>query len=498
MFDDIIRDKANEHAAPVPPDAWDNIAKKKKKRRFAFWWWGAGLLLMFGISGVWMYADRKTGSHAVADTTTMSTKDVTEDESKNGLKSDGTEQLAVSTEPKFSIGESKQEENEIPAATSSNVSAVKGSVSAKARAAITAAATGNDNSNAVSVATRKSKKTGSRSKWKQQPGSIEEPADNKNHNNAVAEEVTAPKLATTMDQELPAIADTKNNMAITSISVSMQPDTATTATVTAVDKTGRNENANNNTKQITTQNKQSKKRHWYVDAGCMPVVALQRYDVPVSFNRTLFLNNNLTQYNASLISTSIEPAVAFSVTVRKDISQKISIGTGLQYLMLKEKVSISGKETTTSYSTVQRLQNGVLVTDTVATVQEGIRSINAMNSYQLYSIPVFLQYGFLHSKQWNVSAAAGMYFNIAAHYQNSINDNATALLINSTGGNDGTSLGYDLFTGIRLAKSFGTRLELFAMPSLRWSINNPVVKNSLINKTIHQAGLGLGMTYRFF
>lgn len=498
MFDDIIRDKANEHSAPVPPDAWDNIEKKKKKRLFAFWWWGAGLLLLLGISGVWMYANKNTPSHSVADTTTVSKKDSPEAKATNSTGSSGTAQQQVSSPTEYATGDTEKKEAEILAGNTGKTATIKGSTSAKATILIADAEIGDDNRKSVSVSTGKNRKTDSRCKWKQQPASVNEPIDGEKTSNAIAGDLSATKDAVVTEEKPVVITDKKNTTAVNSSGAAVQPDSITTIAATTVDKPVKKDDSKNSIKEIKTQNKQSKKQHWYLDAGCMPVVALQRYDVPVSFNRTLFLNNNLTQYNASLISTSIEPSVAFSLAVRKDISKKISVGTGFQYLLLKEKISISGKETTTTYSTVQRLQNGVFVTDTVATVQEGTRSIHAVNSYQLYSIPVFLQYCFLQGKQWNLSAAAGLYFNISAQYQNSINDNATAMLINSTHKEEGASLGYDLFTGIRLAKSFGNRLELFAMPSLRWSINNPVVKNSLINNTIHQAGLGIGITYRLF
>ncbi|MEO8771938.1 MAG: hypothetical protein ABI402_17710, partial [Ferruginibacter sp.] len=45
MFDNIIKQKTNNHEAHVPPGAWDNIIKKEKKRRFTFFWWTAGILL---------------------------------------------------------------------------------------------------------------------------------------------------------------------------------------------------------------------------------------------------------------------------------------------------------------------------------------------------------------------------------------------------------------------------------------------------------------------
>jgi hypothetical protein len=71
MFDDFIKNKANEHEAPVPPDAWDNIVQKKKKRRFAFWWWSSVSLLLLVLSaGGYFLLAKKNDTTTTADTNT--------------------------------------------------------------------------------------------------------------------------------------------------------------------------------------------------------------------------------------------------------------------------------------------------------------------------------------------------------------------------------------------------------------------------------------------
>ena len=55
-FDDIIQEKANNHEAPVPAGAWDNIIKKEKKRRYLLFGWLFALLLCgLTIGGYYVY-----------------------------------------------------------------------------------------------------------------------------------------------------------------------------------------------------------------------------------------------------------------------------------------------------------------------------------------------------------------------------------------------------------------------------------------------------------
>ena len=62
LFDDIIQEKANNHRAPVPASAWDNIIKKKKKKRFAFFWLTFLFLLLGGIAFVTYFNTPKNNS----------------------------------------------------------------------------------------------------------------------------------------------------------------------------------------------------------------------------------------------------------------------------------------------------------------------------------------------------------------------------------------------------------------------------------------------------
>ena len=256
-----------------------------------------------------------------------------------------------------------------------------------------------------------------------------------------------------------------------------------------------------NKKLSSIPEKKSKRKHWYADIAATPLWLIQQNNKPLSLTRTLFSNNTLTVFSSASVHTVIDPAVAFSLSLRKEINQKTTVGIGLQYLQLKENVSISGNETNTHYSIVNRLVDGAsgpeLISDTVQTITTGKREITATNSYRLFSIPVFVQYSFIQKSSWSLGAVAGLYINVASRYHNEINRNATAMLTAKSGSSgDKTTTGIDIYGGLRVSKMINKRFELFAIPAIRWNLGGNNFKNSLNNKKIQQAGISFGVSFK--
>lgn len=78
-FDNIIKEKAAGHEAPVPADAWNNIRKQKKRRPVIAWRVLALLLIGLGLFGVYQVQYRQSGkpvaSQAGKETNTVATND---------------------------------------------------------------------------------------------------------------------------------------------------------------------------------------------------------------------------------------------------------------------------------------------------------------------------------------------------------------------------------------------------------------------------------------
>lgn len=479
MFDDIIKGKANEHEAPVPPDAWDNIVKKKKKQRFAFWWWGSAVLLL-GLSTAGYFFI--TGQQ---DKTIASVSQNKESKNTNEAK----EQMnTLPDEQKEKTQSYLQQENtnvNIEAATgvaSTNNSHKKQHdiIEGKAKTTITISANEPEEDKSVIA-----KKTKGKLKAQQTDPSIDESiAGNENIKTNIKSLVVA--------EETKEEPGTEENKQVTIAAVPGEKSVP----AEEEKKTDKTEKTEQVKKENTAAAKRKVKKHWLIEAAAIPLIASSHYNENIFFSRTLTLNNNQAVYKGRLTNASIEPSVAFSFLLRKELSNKIAIGTGLQYMLLKENIHIEGKETNTAVTVVNRLINGQLLPDTLSTVTEGTRTVTAVNSYQLFSIPVFIQYNILNKRQWSLGAVGGFYFNISGNYKNEINRNAAAPLLAPPGTTNRSNTGMDIFAGIRIGKKLNQRFDVFAMPSMRWTLARYNIKNSLLDKNISQAGVGFGVCYK--
>lgn len=484
MFDDIIKNKANEHESPVPPDAWDNIVKKKKKRRFAIWWWSTGILLLLGISIAGYYLSEGADSNGSNEVVRGYPKGVelqkTTDAGLNETAVVDKKNTQEEIDPNTPITcEQTETANELNQKESNQGKPGSIAINNNPKATITITNTEAGEENNHRNLKKEWRKSKGRLLARQTSPGVEETAAVKVGENS--------NIHTTQEKEDLTMAETKNEKSL------VVPDNkAVTAgeekkTADPVKKEAVNQN---------TVKKQTSKKHWLIEASAMPLITSSNRDEKLAFTRTLSAGNNSTVYNGTLQKTSIEPAVAFSLAVRKEFSKKFSMGIGFQYLQLKENLSIEGKEINTTYTPVQRLVNGQLVPDTVVTASEGTRSITAVNSYRQLSIPVFMQYSLIQKKQWNVSAVGGMYINISSSYQNEIDRNAVAPLLATPEAENNTNTGIDIFAGVRIDKTLGRRVGFFVLPSIRWNLTRYTVENSLVNRKINQAGVGFGVNYK--
>jgi|GEM_PF-3133694 len=497
MFDDIIKDKANSHEAPVPPDAWDNIVKQQKKRRFGLFWWSSVIVLLLCLSVAGYLVSKNNNRNAtlaVKESNTIpAAKESTRSSSPAAIKESASIQA---NKEEIAIERSDNRSPEV----SSDQSKYNSSTP------LTVNTTGKNTDVAKNI---ERKNAGSNKTVPTQANSRKKKSfkgkSTYNSTGSEAEEILTKVENTQSSIETNGIVpgvkgNINNSIAANNNEENKAPVIDKAAAPADAEKKPATTPSTEIKKANTTLTKQSGKHHWFVDAVITPLLPVQAYDEDIVFNRTLFLNNSLTTFSATLVKTSIDPSMAFSIAVRRAFNKKITLGLGLQYLLLKENITISGKETSTRFNIVQRLVNGsngpMLVNDTIPEVTEGTRNITAVNSYHLYSIPIFMQYNLVQKRSWNLSATGGVYVNISSIYQNEINRNAAALLITTPAATNTTSIGYDLFAGLRFGKPVGSKVEFFAMPSMRWNLDRYNIKNSLLRKTINQAGLSVGISYK--
>ena len=531
-FDDIIQQKANGHEAPVPITAWDNIIKKKKKKRIVFFWWFA-VLLVAGLGTAGYFHFNKTNNEITVLKTAQAslpvenkqpssqqTKNVdTKDQHENATAINETiipvdgrnEKILTGKKEKGNITNNKKEinstkenkasslnepvENTMTGSNNKTITAEKKNRSSynKSSSKITAVNKNTSEKQGIKFFTKNktSKKQKARSKINIQTAETgEEMAANETKNNKQEINREDAETNSNINKTNP---DNKENVEHVPVKKNPVADSI---------KQKKNESVSvQNKKEKIADKKKSKKHSWFIDAAIAPVFPFEQYDHSLVFNRTLFLNNDLSEFSGKLISTKIDPSVAYSLSLRKKINSKLTAGIGFQYLQLKESIHIAGIEKNTRFTIVDKLVPGAtgptLVRDTITTITEGNRDISAVNSYRFLSIPVFIHYNLFEKKTWSLDAVAGTYIIFNSRYKNEVNKNASALLIAASqpiAAKNNISMAIN--AGLRFGKILNKRFELFAMPSMTWNIGNQNIRNAMINKKIQQAGINVGLSYK--
>ena len=450
-FDDIIRKKVEQYSAPVPADAWDNIMGGKKKRRFVFFWWVFGVLIAGGIA-VGVISGSK-------ESVIISKNKETED----------SEQTI--TNKKVVIIKNKETENNEQTLTNKEAVIIKNKETENNEQTLI-----NKEAGIIS----KNKKTQDSEQtliskdniYQQSDKNVDGETDSSSEQGLISNNIHPVLKTDRIDIQL---IKTYYFQTLIDYSIAHVP----------VD-----------TNRIK---KAAKKSVWAIDFSITPFIPIQKNEALSYLQRTKITDNYQTIYTANETQTSEELSFAYSFVIRRKINKKLELGTGLQYSRIREKVWLSGKEINTTFSVIQRLHNGnsgpYLLNDTYESNTSGTRIINAYNSYNTYSIPVFIQYALAEQRYFSLYLNTGAYVNVIRKYSNSIDgDFNVAYVSGMKQGSHKMNMGVDLFAGLRLV-SPGKKYRFFAEPNFRYSLMKNNTSNMINAKYIHQAGLSVGISY---
>jgi hypothetical protein len=504
-FDDQIRQKASGHEAPVPAGTWEAIAqKKKKRRRFPLFWWITGATLLSAGIILFIYNNGSGSKNKLAATGTAST----------GTAGAGTAtNLTTKTTDKK---ETIQKDNDSPVqatATQSNpvndVEQVQGQVAATIPAAVpatplvsTLVATVPQESSGKASATF-TVRPASVSSSRASKNTINNTTASTNEQKEINTEIASPSSVDLITETgissftigPPVLSNYDNHDQIAEFSPEKQLKTDSKLVIKDADSILDRVDAI----IAATAKKLSKKNKWTVDISVMPFLPVQQNQSLLYLTRTRTEAMQTAEYKTDRISTHLQPSLAYTISVSKRVNPRLRIGAGLQYALVKEKVDLSGKETRVTYTEVDRLINGSsgpqLIKDTVENTSTGTLTIDALNSYRFISIPISVQYRLMQRRSWSLQLNAGLLINISAKYHNSIEGN----LVRYSNQGMHTSQqksgpGLDVFAGLRLSKSLRS-FSVFAEPILRYNMRRYDLSGMINRKSMHQAGLSLGLSY---
>lgn len=463
-FDDLVKQKALHHEAPVPAGTWEAIAPKKKKRRFIIFWWMTGVALLSGFI-LWQSYRKDNGHQAgINHENTRKAVAVTKNET---LKKDDTDGSVRDSDIEKGSGYEK-EQNTISLA-------------------LPGWANQDERSSSASVLPAKrtatfSGKPGSRKRLKKENSSDER-----------LEEMEQLSLK---DESSQSNFKIHNEIGLLESrkEILSGPSGISNLIANKVDSI----NAITSVMAINAK-KRIRRNKWAVEASIMPFLPLQQDQSLLYMTRTNKGDMHEYDFKTDNIHTQLQPSLAYTVAVYKKINPRLRIGTGIQYAMVKEKVDLVGKETRTNYTEVQRLENGGsgprLVTDTVVTTTTGILTIDALNSYKFISIPLSIQYTLMQRRAWALQVNGGLLLNVSATYHNSIEGDLIRFDNNGIHtSKQRNNMGVDLFAGLRVSRSYGA-FRLFAEPVLRFNTRRYDLNGMINRKYLHQAGLSFGISY---
>jgi hypothetical protein len=488
LFDDIIKQSVEGHEAPVPAAVWEKISGKKKKRRYIFFW----LLFAFLVVGsgsifLWkktnsnegkIIAERKDlrNENTVPNTDTVPARLSVKEEHSPLVKSVAADTVASDN--------NNSSVKKIPDSANADNDARKITGSQKARMAMQVQSGSADND--ITGSNRKRKHRDANAKVAVKITSPETEVANKGNS---ADEPLVNN--TTITSEPTQVASMTNPTEI-------KRDSAKTAIAKVIKEDSLKTPS-------TTSNQQPKEKKysgkWQVEISATPMLSFQEYSNPLFLQRTIIGAGSRDVFTANKIKTSLEPSVAYTASIVKELNKKLAIGAGLQYIHLKEKISLYGTDTTTNFNIVKRLVSDpvapFLIDDTVSVITTGNRNINAQNNYTYINIPVFAQYQIAAKKKWALAVRGGINFNIKTTYKNEIQ--GSWIRKYATGdelpGNK-INVGISFFGGMKGSLQIRKKTELFVMPAFTYNPRTYNIKNAVLNKRISFAGISAGVSFQ--
>jgi hypothetical protein len=499
LFDDIIKQRADGHQATFPPDAWDNINRKKDRKPFGWWW--LVLLLITGSGGVYINhaynaasitAQNKqtpiNDSTTLPKHTTVDSKEVNSSQDQQTKYDNIAHRDIAST---LSLNNIQAINTLAPALKKAGTRHLYHRVYPNHYTSNTTFFTQHDfprtkhlllayrslkNKRAYSLNTKftTKRKLAAQIHYRQTIAAVD------SMDNITRIDPNTYSISDSTDK----IDSSQKDLSLDQPEKTIAADTATVAKkpivlakATTQKKKGDHDNTANLSIELST-------------TGILPI---EQQETIVNNERITMGANSKTDYTANQQQNSIQPALAYNIAVLKKINNKYTIGIGFQYLQLKENIQLSGTDTTTTYTPIQRLvtdSSGTHLVNTFdTTTATGKRNIHALNSYQFYTIPLLVQCMLSQHGSWSLLLNGGLYFNITDTYHNTIAGKWTAANYGTS--NSGVSV--DMAAGIRVAKYLYKRCSLFAEPVVRYSLSS---QQSFIPKKIDQVGLSFGISYK--
>lgn len=495
LFDDLVKGKMDQHASQVPADAWDNIRRKDKRRRGILFFTLAGLLFGGVLISIGIIHNQETQNHAFERKKSDHKRDTDSPTSASNSNRKNIVQHVDSTRPINVV-------NDVKATTNGHVATKKTSITIARKSG------GRGIAAYRPITAKHSQATLYLNGSRKIPSSSEDnynssPILRRHNTKTDIDEIFSPGIVTTTTTKAGTGAIATSSVAADGIDRAIEGSVDSTSKTEIAMKclTGKQDSMITPVLAIAgakdTQKKKESKawlKGLFADAGGSIFYTMAPTPGTIPVLRISNSPMKKEEYRADQVSSHLLPGYSYSIALRKKISRKWQLGIGLQYTGIKEELTLSGTETTTTYSPVYRLGTGPsLVSDTTVVTSTGHRVIQARNSYTFFSIPVFAQYLLATKRSWTISATGGLSLNKPGQYKNSIDGKPQPVSGSSV---HSASLTVDVQAGLRIDKFIGRRYGIYATPYFQYDAMNYRLPELATRKYMHRAGLSLGLSYK--
>lgn len=497
FFDESVREKMEGHEAPVPAGAWANIQGGKRKRRPVPFFWLFAALVVGGLTTMYFYYNGSTiknnlsaqnepvknskiispisspGNNAKNNESIV--KQYEETIAGNSTAKENVPTISNNTDPVFDNARNEEEINNTTVtnsdATDRNKKSIYKRSGNKTKVRIRSAeASDNDG---LTVSKKNKRSTNAKTMMSVQAPDLAESAEN-TIDSAIRQQV--------MKEERDHISSKEKAPEVD--------------TITKMIATAHHNMVDSQPMKKTAQKKKVNKR-FYIDLSFSGIIPTGNRAMIANISRTTVEPLHTAAFSADKVRLRLQPSAGFNLSLFKPLNSKFTIGTGLNYQVVKEYIHLSGEEVNTNYAIVKRLSGNVLIDDTVSTITKGTRTIDAVNSYTFLSIPVTARYRLLQHQYWTMELQAAIDVNLRATYKNSIGGNLVSSFTNPNYSKRNTSVGTGFNVGLRLNRRLHKNYSMYLSPYFQFNTRRLYLKDMLAPATMHRAGFAIGWSYHF-
>lgn len=227
----------------------------------------------------------------------------------------------------------------------------------------------------------------------------------------------------------------------------------------------------------------------------------------LTFKKVISTESGINDYLIRKDSIEImRGGFSLGARISKNISNKLLLKTGIQFSQVNEKFSLKTENdrrqtiVINSHTIIRPGQSDTTISDTSIQVQVGYRVQSNMNYYRNIEVPILISYELDNANsKWTMAINGGAIVNLTSWYEGrTIDARNNIVSINSKMNNTfyKQNIGLSLYAGLSFIYKLNNKLDLFAEPYARFSLNNIESKEGF-NQRFNAVGLQLGTRINF-